>query len=192
VSVGADAQAQNATLNSYAATLQADLASVSTAISSLGEQATQNAGAQAAIPGTLADNLTRVLAETDSTSQSVGDLVGQDTQQDVGVANAGFAAQTAVANRTLTLRIEAALAASTKPPIEFTLPSSAGGYLDSAPVGVDEVVSNDLAAMQAAGFATSATATSALSAAKSALAAKNYPLAFNDYQACYQAIAGGS
>jgi hypothetical protein len=90
----------------------------------------------------------------------------------------------------LTVEIQQALALPATAPADvyYELPASAGGNLDSAPVGVQAVVTNAYNAAKQAGLPVNATATSNLTAANNALAAHNYKAAWKNYQAAYQAL----
>jgi hypothetical protein len=97
----------------------------------------------------------------------------------------------------LALVIEEALAApiGTTPMSALELPDmydaqSYGGYLNSTPVGVDEVVSSTIQSMQTLGQTISPTATRDLSLAEQAESAGEFKLAFDYYRLSYQAAAG--
>ncbi len=68
------------------------------------------------------------------------------------------------------------------------LPASAGGYLDSQPVGVQEIVTKTVDEMQQAGETVDPDALQDLSNANAALAAGNYKLAYAEYRAAYQTL----
>jgi len=70
----------------------------------------------------------------------------------------------------------------------FEVPARAGGYLDAQPIGVQSLVTDTLAKMQAAGQPVGADAARALSDGNSALAAKAYKDAYRLYQEAYQAM----
>ncbi|MGH3448104.1 MAG: hypothetical protein ACRDP4_10840 [Nocardioidaceae bacterium] len=70
----------------------------------------------------------------------------------------------------------------------FELPASVGGYLDSTPIGVKEVVTDTLAQMQAAGERVSPHAKADLAKANAALAAHHYKDAYTLYQKSYQGM----
>jgi hypothetical protein len=97
----------------------------------------------------------------------------------------------------LTLDIEQALSApiGTVPMSSLELPVmyeglTLGGYLDSTPVGVNEVVDSTIANMQATGQTMSPQATRDQSLAEQALAAGMFKLAFDYFRMAYQAAAG--
>jgi hypothetical protein len=90
----------------------------------------------------------------------------------------------------LTLDIRRALSQPTSSPknVNYELPASVGGNLDSTPIGVQAIVTNAYNAAKQAGLSINANATSYLNAANSALAAKNDRTAWADYQLAYQAL----
>jgi hypothetical protein len=90
----------------------------------------------------------------------------------------------------LTLDIRRALSQPTTSPrnIDYELPTSVGGNLDSVPIGVKTIVTNAYNAAKQAGLPVNATATNDLAAANAALGAKNYRTAWLDYQLAYQAL----
>lgn len=69
------------------------------------------------------------------------------------------------------------------------LPATAGGYLDSTPVGVQSVVTTELANLEGAGQLTSPQAERDLGLAGQAYSAGEYKSAFQYYQLAYQAAA---
>jgi hypothetical protein len=126
--------------------------------------------------------LTAVAGTANETDQNVANLTDQSTAQ--------FQQQ-------LKLSIEQALASPTTsvPLAQMELPVMydgvvMGGYLDSQPVGVSEVVSDTITAMQATGQTISPQATRDLGLAQQAQAAGQFKLAFDYYRLAYQAAAG--
>ena len=87
----------------------------------------------------------------------------------------------------LTLAIQQALAqpSSSVPNIAFEIPASAGGNLDSQPIGVAEVVTNAIAEITASGQPLNAAAPSDLALADAALAAHNYRQAYTEFHLAY-------
>jgi hypothetical protein len=85
--------------------------------------------------------------------------------------------------------IEEALAApaSTAPMASLELPSTAGGYLDSSPVGVQSVVTTEIANLEAASQLTTPLAERDVGLAGQAYAAGEYKSAFQYYKLAYQA-----
>jgi hypothetical protein len=93
-------------------------------------------------------------------------------------------------NAQLTIDIRRALSQPTSAPrnVDYELPASVGGNLDSTPIGVKALVTSAYNAAKQAGLPVNATATNNLTAANQALAAKNYRTAWTDYQLAYQAL----
>jgi hypothetical protein len=93
-------------------------------------------------------------------------------------------------NDQLTIDIRRALSQPTTAPrnVDYELPTSVGGNLDSTPIGVKAIVTSAYNAAKQAGLPVNATATADLAAANAALLAKNYRTAWTDYQAAYQAL----
>jgi hypothetical protein len=93
-------------------------------------------------------------------------------------------------NAQLTLNIRRALSQPTTSPrnINYELPGTVGGNLDSTPIGVQAVVTAAYNATKQAGLPITAVATSNLTAGNSALTARNYKTAWLDYQLAYQAL----
>lgn len=71
---------------------------------------------------------------------------------------------------------------------DFELPSSAGGYLDATPIGVQELVTAALATTQQAGQSVNPAAAQDLASANAALAAHRYKQAFDLYGQTYREI----
>jgi hypothetical protein len=91
----------------------------------------------------------------------------------------------------LALEIQQALtaAAGTPPAAIYEEPATAGGVLDSTPIGVQEVVTNDLTDAQSAGIAVNPAADQDLAAANAALGAGSYKVAYSDYHDAYLEVA---
>lgn len=85
--------------------------------------------------------------------------------------------------------IEQALSqpAGTAPMASLELPSTAGGYLDSTPVGVQSVVTTEIANLEDAGQLSSPLAERDLGLGGQAYAAGEYKTAFEYYRMAYQA-----
>lgn len=90
----------------------------------------------------------------------------------------------------LTLDIQQALALSSSAPanVDYILPASVGGNLDSTPIGVQEIVTAAFAAARQAGLTINPIVSREITAANGALAAHQYRTAWSDYQAAYQAL----
>ena len=93
-------------------------------------------------------------------------------------------------NAQLTLNIRRALSQPTTAPknVIYELPASAGGNLDSTPIGVRAIVTGAYNAAKQAGLPIIATATNSLAAANSALSVRNYRTAWTNFQLAYQAL----
>lgn len=107
------------------------------------------------------------------------------------LANLQTSVDTAQASLDLALkeRIESALlGGATSGITDFQLPNSAGGYLDATPIGVKEVVTDALHAMQANKQAMGTGAAQYTTLANSYLTQGKYKQAFAEYQLAYQAI----
>jgi hypothetical protein len=126
--------------------------------------------------------LTAVAGTANETDQEVANLTNQETAE--------FEQQ-------LTADIEAALTApvGTTPIALFELPVSfegltIGGYLNAAPVGVNEVVATAISNMQVTGATMGPDATRDQTLANQSLAAGQFKLAFDYFRLAYQAAAG--
>ena len=83
--------------------------------------------------------------------------------------------------------IERALTAKTTPMASLELPSADGGYLDSTPIGVQSVVTTEIANLASSGQLSNPMAERDLGLGGQAYAAGEYKLAFTYYQLAYQA-----
>jgi hypothetical protein len=92
----------------------------------------------------------------------------------------------------LTLAIEQALSAplSSVPNLAFELPASAGGNLDSTPIGVAEVVQAAVQTRLEAGAPVNAAAEQFLTMANAAVSAGQYTVAYADYHQAYLQAVG--
>lgn len=92
----------------------------------------------------------------------------------------------------LTLFIQQSLSAPTSntPDLQLELPASAGGNLDSSPVGVKAVVTAEVRAMGAAGQPVNPAAIQYLGMADAALTAGQYKAAYADYRTAYTDAVG--
>ncbi len=88
----------------------------------------------------------------------------------------------------LKLTIEQDLSSGQANIATLELPASQGGYLDSTPVGVQEIVTNTVTAMQQAGETVDPDALQDISNANQALASGNYKVAYAEYRAAYQSL----
>lgn len=120
--------------------------------------------------------LTQVAGTANEIDSNLANLTNQDTNE---------------FDQQLTLDIEETLAAPTGsvPMAQMELPSSLGGYLDSQPVGVNEVVSSTLHALASSGQPLNPAATRDETLAEQSFASGEYKLAFDYYRMAYQAAA---
>ena len=139
----------------------------------------------------LSSALSKILSETDTTAAGLTTLVTQDNQQIMNTLQANFNTQQSQHNADLKISIENALGrwGSNVPPLQFTRPASQGGFLNSTPVGVQEVVTDDLNALTADGAKVTPAALTDFKNANAALAAGQYMTAYADYAICYEAFA---
>ncbi len=139
--------------------------------------------------------LAALAGNTDSTAyntfQELTDVAGTANEIDRNLASL-INQDTSEFDQMLTLDIEQALSApaGTVPMAAMELPSSAGGYLDSSPVGVNEVVTGAISAMESSGQSMNPLAKRDESLAQQAFSAGEYKLAFDYYARSYQAAAG--
>jgi len=119
-----------------------------------------------------------------------GTLDNVESSVDTIGANLGVVQETLVDQ--LTLAVEQALTApvTSVPNIAFELPASVGGNLDSTPVGVQQVVTQAISALQSAGNPVNSAAVRDLAMANDALASRQYSSAYADYHAAYLQAVG--
>ena len=137
------------------------------------------------------------LANIDNTTVNVYNLLTLTEQTLANLENSVNAVNNQVgvlqqtADEQLVLGIEQALTAplGSPPNVAYELPASLGGNLDSTPVGVQEVVTNDLAAARTAGLPVNAAAAEFLAMGGQALAAGDDQQAYADFQNAYQQAA---
>lgn len=165
--------------------LGADVTTISSTV--INQVNADSSGVQAA----LSLDLTQLLNEMDTDAKGLTTLITQDNQQVLNAVQANFTTQQTEYYANLTLQIQQGLAlwGSRVPEVQFMLPATMGGYLNSTPVGVQEVVTSGLNALVAIGVKVSATAAKDLTAANTALTAKQYTTAYADYALCYEAYA---
>jgi hypothetical protein len=186
---GSDFQGLGTQMQTMQTALQSDAATIESLETTTGQQAVTGS---TAVQTAISTDLAQILNETDSDAQGLTTLVTQGNQQIMNTVNSEAATAQAQYNTYLKLQIEQALAGfgPVVPELKFMLPVTQGGFLNSTPVGVQSVVTADLASMQTISPKTvKPAAITQLSAANAALAAKNYTLAFSDYAYAYQALA---
>jgi hypothetical protein len=141
----------------------------------------------------LANNLGSYLANIDNTTVNTYELLTlmESTLDNVERSVDTVSAQVGVVQQTedeqLTLNIQQALtaAAGSAPNAAYEEPASVGGNLDSTPIGVQELVTNDLLAAQAAGIAVNPAANQDLAAGDVALTNGQDKAAYNDFHQAY-------
>lgn len=170
-------------LNADATSLGSDVTSINSTI--INQVNTDSSTIEAQLSG----NLTQVLHEIDTEAQGLTNVVTQDNQQVLNAIQGNFTTQQSEYNANLTLEIQRALWGTSPPQVQFMLPATMGGFLNSTPVGVQSVVTNALNALVALGAKVSSTAGKDLTAANAALAQGKYLTAYADYLACYEAFA---
>lgn len=135
----------------------------------------------------LSQTEAHLIAEVDKQAQSLSSLLTQAQQQLSNSINSGFDNQQQNYLANLKLTIESTLANGVNV-VEFSLPASQGGYLDAKPVGVQEVVTDDMNAYQKLNISVPTTALHNYNDANSELAAGQYIEAYGSYIKAYQAL----
>jgi len=189
---GSDTQAVTTQLQTNLTALKQDVDSINTDQSSLSQSVINQVNTDSSqVQSALSSALSKILSETDTTAAGLTTLVTQNNQQVMNTLQANFKTQQSQHNSDLKIRIEKALAQAglVPPPVQFILPASQGGYLNSTPVGVQEVVTDDLSAMTALGVKVPPSALTNFKTANTALAAGQYITAYQNYSACYAAFA---
>jgi hypothetical protein len=186
--VGGDTQGTTTELQVIQTALQNDAATI---------ESLETANSQQVVAGTtkistaLSADLTQILNEIDADAQGLTTLVTAGNQKIVNALQSNFAASQQQYQNTLQIEIEQGLAgwAPVVPEVQLMLPVSMGGLLNATPVGVQEVVTTDIADLQAQGVKVKAAAITDLSLANNYLAANNYLSAWSYYAQAYQAAA---
>ena len=189
---GSDTQAVTTQLQTNLTALKQDVDSINTDQSSLSQSVINQVNTDSSqVQSALSSALSKILSETDTTAAGLTTLVTQNNQQVMNTLQANFKTQQSQHNSDLKIRVEKALAQAglVPPPVQFILPASQGGYLNSTPVGVQEVVTDDLSAMTALGVKVPPSALTNFKTANTALAAGQYITAYQNYSACYAAFA---
>jgi hypothetical protein len=189
--VGSDTQGLTSQLQTDLTGLQQDLTIIEGDESTLSQDVGQLSNGTTTIQSALSSDLSKILSETDNDAAQLTSLVTQDNQQILDALKSNFNTQQGQYEANLKLAIERGLAeyGSTVPQVQFILPASQGGYLNSTPVGVQEVVTDDLHALQALGAKVTSAALNAFNAANAALNAKQYLTAYQDYATAYEDFA---
>jgi hypothetical protein len=189
--VGSDTQGLTSQLQTDLNGLQQDLTVIEGDESTLSQDVGQLSNGTTTIQSALASDLSKILSETDNDAAQLTALVNQNDQQILNTLKSNFSTQQSEYEANLKLDIEHGLAewGSRVPQVQFMLPASQGGYLNSTPVGVKEVVTDDLSALQAMGVKITAAALNSFNAANAALAAGQYVTAYQDYAVAYEDFA---
>jgi hypothetical protein len=187
---GSDTQAVTTQLQTNLTALKQDVDSINTDQTTLSQTVVNQVNTDSSqVQSALSSALSKILSETDTTATGLTTLVTQDNQQVMNTLQANFKTQQSQHDSDLKIDVEEALAQAGPAPAQYMLPASQGGYLNSTPVGVQEVVTDDLNAMTALGAKVTTAALTDFKTANAALAAGQYVAAYQDYAACYTAFA---
>jgi hypothetical protein len=170
--------------------LEQDTATVQSLASTTGQKEVGEVDKDnSALQASLSADLSRILQETDTDAQGLTTLVTQGDQQIMNALQSSSSAQQQQYDAALQTAIEQGLSGwgAAVPDVQFMLPTKMGGLLNAMPVGVQEVVTTDIQALQHLGVAVKSAALTELSAANTALAAGSYTTAWSDYALAYQA-----
>jgi hypothetical protein len=192
ITIGSDTQSSSSELQVIQTALQQDATTIEALETSVGQKEINESDQDTSTTQTaLSLDTTKILNDTNNDAQGLTTLVTTDNQQILNLIESEGATAQGQYNELLKLQIEQALAGwgPVVPELKFQLPSTQGGFLNSTPVGVQEVVTADLQSMIAVGAKVKSTAPTELAAANTALAAGKYSLAWADYAAAYQALA---
>lgn len=189
--VGNDTQGLTSQLQTDLTGLQQDLTIIEGDESTLSQDVGQLSTGTTTIQSALSSDLSKILSETDTDAAQLTALVTQNDQQIINLLKSNFNTQQGQYEANLKLQIEQGLSewGHIVPQTQFILPASQGGYLNSTPVGVQEVVTDDLKALQALGMKVTSAALNSFNAANAALAAGQYITAYQDYAVAYEDFA---
>jgi hypothetical protein len=190
--IGSDTQNVTTQLQTNISGVNQDLQTIINDENNLNQVVTNNTNNSTTnIQNSISSSLTKVLSEIDTQAQSINNLVNIDTQQILNTVQSDFTTQQGQHNADLTLQIERALATwgSNVPQVTFMLPSSQGGFLNTKPVGVESVVTNDINLMKADGAKLTSATVSNYNQAEAALAKGQWLTAYQDFALCYQGFA---
>ena len=145
----------------------------------------------------LSSALGALLANIDNTTVNTYELAAlmENTLDNVENSLDTIGQQDSVLQQTaddqLTLNIEEALTAplGSPPNVQYETPGADGGYLDSTPIGVQELVTSVIQAAQSAGLPVNSAAQRYLAAGNAAYAQQSYQQAYVDYQTAFQEAA---
>jgi hypothetical protein len=192
LTTGSDTQSTASELQTIQSALQSDLTTIDSLQSSTGVKVDNEIDKNnSAIQSSLATDTTTILNQTDSDAQGLTTLITQGNQQITNALQSNFSAQQQQYENTLQIEIEQGLAgwAPVVPEVQLMLPTSMGGLLNATPVGVQEVVTTDIAGLQKQGVSVKAVAITDLATANSDLAAGQYLAAWSYYAQAYQVAA---
>jgi hypothetical protein len=188
--IGSSAQGLTTQMQTIQTALQQNLVTIQAAQNTNNQQViTEIDKGTAAVQASVSASLTQILHEVDTTAVGLTNLVTQGNQQILNTLQANFATGQNEVNANLKLDIELALASGI-PQDQFKLPVSMGGYLNSTPVGVQEVVNDDLHALQALKVTIQPSTVNLVNAGNAALTAGQYLSAFANFMKAYQAFDG--
>jgi hypothetical protein len=190
--VGTDTTVTVTELQTIQSALQTDLTSIENVETTTGQSVTSEIDkGTLTIQTAMAAALTQILNETDSDAKGLTTLITQGNQQILNALQSNSSSELTQYQENLRFLIEQGLAGwgPVLPEVKLILPASLGGLLNSTPVGVQELVTADLQSAQSLGLKIKPSAYTELSAANTALAAKQYVTAWNDYAQAYQALA---
>ena len=199
--LASDTQTLQTALGSSSQNVASSLQTVQTAIQTdiTTIQAAENTNKQAmiaevdkgvtSVQSTLSASLQQALHETDTTAQGLTALVTQGNQQIMNTLQSNFTTGQSEYNNDLKLDIEHALG-SGQAVVQMKLPAASGGYLNSTPVGVMQVVNDDLHALQALKVTIQPNIVATVNAGNSAVAAGQWLTAFANFMKAYQSFAG--
>ena len=190
--VASDTQGTSTELQTIQSALGQDVTNIEAAQTTVGQQEKAEADKDSsAVQASLAVALSQILHETDTDAQGLNTVITQGNQQILNLVNSDFSTAQQQFEESLKETIEQGLAnfGPVVPDVHLILPVQYGGFLNSTPVGVQEVVTSDLAAIQATGVKVKAAAVTDLAAANAALAASKWTTAWTDYAEAYQALA---
>ena len=188
--IGSSTQGVTTQLQTIQTSLQQNLVTIQSLQNTNNQQviAEINKGT-AAVQSSISANLTQILHEVDTTALGLTTLVSKGNQQILNTLQSNFATGQNQYNSNLKLDIELALASGV-PQDQIKLPVSMGGFLNSTPVGVQEVVNDDLHALQALKVTIQPSTVALVNAGNAALAAGQYLAAFANFMKAYQAFDG--
>ena len=189
-SIGSDTQDVVTQLQTDITGLQQDVKAVQSTQSTLDQQVIAQVNTDtSSVQSAISNQLAQVLNEIDTSATSLTSSVTQGNQQILNTIQANFSAQQGEYDTNLQLWIERALSQNGPPEISLELPASQGGFLNSKPVGVDEVVTSDMNALVTDGAKIPSSATGNFQNAQNALAAGQYIAAYGYFASCYQEMA---